>query len=151
MHDLRVKKNKEEDKMKNKKENINKELNRRDFLKTVSTGAIVFMSLPGTAYANRASVTIDVPALVAIDTKVTIKLNVMHNGNNIFHHVEWVYVKVNGKEITRWDFSMFNRTETENFIREVEYTISEPVQIEAEASCNIHGSVGIAKAAIDVK
>ncbi|MBU3947637.1 MAG: class II SORL domain-containing protein [Proteobacteria bacterium] len=110
----------------------------------------LFLSL-GTAYANKASVTIDVPYSAVKDTEVTIKLNIMHNGNNIFHHTEWVYVKVNGKEIARWDFSMTNLPETENFTREVKYTINEPVQIEAEASCNIHGSGGITKAAIDIK
>ncbi|MGB5156552.1 desulfoferrodoxin family protein [Desulfobacterium sp. N47] len=123
----------------------------KKFIKLASYLSVFLLLSLGTAYANKASVVIDASDSVAKGSEVTIKLNVMHNGDNIFHHVEWIYVKVNGKEVARWDFSAFNRPESENFTREVKYTINEPVQIEAEASCNIHGSAGITKAAIDVK
>ncbi len=123
----------------------------KKFVKLVSfLSLFLFLSI-STVSANKSSVTIDAPDSVAKGAEVAIKLNVMHNGNNIFHHTEWVYVKVNGKEIARWDFSMFNRPETENFSREIKYIINEPVQIEAEASCNVHGSSGISKAAINLK
>lgn len=120
-------------------------------IKLILCISVFFLLLAGTAYANKSSVTIDVPESAAKGTEVTIKLNIMHNGNNLFHHTEWAYVKVNGKEIARWDFSMFDRPETENFTEEVKYTIDEPVRIEAEASCNVHGSAGITNAAINVK
>ncbi|MBU1056456.1 MAG: hypothetical protein KKC46_21900 [Proteobacteria bacterium] len=120
-------------------------------IKLILCISVFFFLLAGTAYANKSSVTIDVPESVAKGTEVTIKLNIIHNGNNMFHHTEWVYVKVNGNEIARWDFSTLNRPETENFTEEVKYTVNEPVQIEAEASCNVHGSTGLKNAAINVK
>ncbi|MFH2046571.1 MAG: desulfoferrodoxin family protein [Pseudomonadota bacterium] len=120
-------------------------------IKLILCISVFFLLLAGTASANKSSVTIDAPESVTKGTEVTIKLNVKHDGNNMFHHSEWVYLKINGQEIARWDFSMFNRPETENFTEEVKYTVNEPVQIEAEASCNVHGSTGLKNAAINVK
>lgn len=105
----------------------------------------------GYALADKSAVTIIAPESAAKGTEVTIKLNVTHHGNNMLHHTQWVYIKVNGKEIARWDFSATNTPETEYFTKEIKYTVNEPAQIEAEASCNIHGSAGIAKAAIAIK
>ncbi|WP_320042822.1 desulfoferrodoxin family protein [uncultured Desulfobacter sp.] len=58
------------------------------------------------------------------------------------HHVNWVVLKADGKEIARWDFSAFNRPESGTFSKEVDYTISGPVELTAEANCNMHGSTG---------
>jgi len=111
----------------------------------------IFLLSTGIALADKSAVTIIAPESAAKGTEVTIKLNVTHHGNNMLHYTKWVYIKINGKEIARWDFSATNTPESENFTKEIKYTVNEPAQIEAEASCNIHGSAGIAKAAIAIK
>jgi len=103
------------------------------------------------SFANKSSISLTAPESVSKGTEVTIKVNVTHSGNNMFHYTKWVYVKVNGKEIARWDFSATKTPESENFTKEIKYTVNEPVQIEAEANCNIHGSTGISKASITLK
>ena len=114
-------------------------------LKKFIIPAVIFMiclsSLP--AFADKSSIAIDVPEKVAKGTVVTIKLTITHSGNNFMHYTNWVYVKANGKEIGRWNFSWNNKPENEIFTREVTYTVEEPVTIEAEANCNQHGSKGI--------
>jgi len=109
-----------------------------------------FLSI-GIAFANKSSVSLTAPESVAKGTEVTIKVNVTHSGNNMFHYTNWVYVKINGKEVARWDFSATKTPESENFTKEIKYTANEPAQIEAEANCNIHGSTGISKASITLK
>ena len=112
---------------------------------------VVVLVSSGYALADKSAVTINAPESAAKGTEVTIKLNVAHSGNNMFHYTKWAYIKVNGKEIARWDFSATKTPESENFTKEVKFTINEPAQIEAEAYCNIHGSAGISKAAITIK
>ena len=111
----------------------------------------IFLLSTGIALADKSAVTIIAPESTAKGTEVTIKLNVTHHGNNMFHHTKWVHIKVNGKEIARWDFSATNTPESENFTEEVKFTVSEPARIEAESYCNIHGSAGIAEASITIK
>ncbi len=94
------------------------------------------------AFANKTSVTIEGPESAAKGSEVTIKINVRHDGNNFFHHTKEVFVKANGKEIARWDFSATSRPENEVFTREVKLTLTEPTEIVAEGVCNIHGSDG---------
>ena len=110
-----------------------------------------FVIFSGTALANKTAVTIDTPDTVQKGTEITIKVNVTHKGNNFAHYTNWVYVKANGEEIARWDFSMGNRPENETFIREVKYIVTEPTEITAEGNCNIHGSNGSAVLKINVK
>ena len=112
--------------------------------------AILLLST-GIALADKSAVTIIAPESAAKGTEVTIKLNVTHNGNNMIHYTKWAHIKINGKEIARWDFSATKTPESENFTKEVKFTVNEPAQIEAEANCNIHGSAGISKAAITIK
>ena len=94
------------------------------------------------AFANKTSVTIEGPDSAAKGSEITIKINVRHDGNNFFHYTNQVYVKANGKEIARWDFSATNRPENDVFTKEVKLTITEPTEIVAEGVCNIHGSDG---------
>jgi len=82
-----------------------------------------FLSL-SIAFASKSSVSLTVPESVSKGTEITIKVDVTHIGNNMFHHSNWVYIKVNGKETARWDFSMTNTPESENFTREIKYTVS---------------------------
>jgi desulfoferrodoxin (superoxide reductase-like protein) len=105
----------------------------------------------GTAFANKTSVTIEAPDSAKQGTEISIKINVAHRGNNFVHYTNWVYVKANDKEIARWEFSVGNRSEAENFSREVKYTVTGPVEIIAEGNCNIHGSNGQAALKINVK
>ena len=111
---------------------------------------VYFLSL-GIVFANKSSVSLTAPESVPKGTEVTIKVNVTHSGNNMFHYTKWVYVKINGNEIARWDFSATKTPESENFTREIKYTVNDAVQIEAESNCSIHGSAGIMKAGISVK
>jgi desulfoferrodoxin (superoxide reductase-like protein) len=103
------------------------------------------------AFANKSSVKIDAPDSAKNGEIITIKITVSHSANNFFHHTNWVYVKVNGKEIARWDFSASDRPETEVFTKEVSFKVENSVTIEAEANCNVHGSAGKAEKKIDVK
>jgi desulfoferrodoxin (superoxide reductase-like protein) len=112
---------------------------------------VIFLLSTGAALADKSAVTIIAPESAAKGTEVTIKLNVAHHGNNMLHYTKWAYIKINGKEIARWDFSATNTPESENFTKEVKFTVNEPAQIEAEAYCNIHGSAGIAKASVGIK
>jgi desulfoferrodoxin (superoxide reductase-like protein) len=126
------------------------------FIMKKLVGMILFFSLfyffsAGAAMADKSAVAIDAPQFAEKGTEITIKLNVTHHGNNMFHYTNWVYVKANGKEISRWTFSSTKTPESEYFTKEVKYTINEPVQIEAEANCNLHGSTGVEKTTISVK
>jgi len=102
-------------------------------------------------FANKAAVSIDAPVAVPQGTEITIKLNVTHHGNNWFHHVNWVYLKVNGEEVKRWEFSWKNRPESGNFTRTFTYNVVAPIKVTAEANCNLHGSQGPASLSIDVQ
>jgi desulfoferrodoxin (superoxide reductase-like protein) len=102
-------------------------------------------------FADKTSVEIDAPSAVKKGDTITIKIKVTHNGNNFMHHTSWVYVKAGGKEIGRWEYSMTNLPENENFTKEVTYTVTEPVELEAEGNCNIHGSAGKKTLKISVK
>lgn len=110
---------------------------------------VIFLS--GVAFANETSVTIDDAGMVQKGTEITIAINVSHNGNNLFHHTEWVYVKANDEEIARWAFSMFNRPDDETFTKKIKYTVAGPTEITAQGSCNIHGSAGPAVLKLNVK
>jgi len=102
-------------------------------------------------FANKSSVKIDAPDKAVKGTVATIKLTISHKGNNLFHHTEWVYVKIDGKEIARWEYSFTNLPEDSVFVKEVEYTVNDTITIEAEASCNIHGSAGISEKKIEAE
>ena len=49
---------------------------------------------------------------------------------------------VNEEEVARWDYSWRKRPENKTFTKEINYTINDPIEIKAEANCNIHGSEG---------
>jgi desulfoferrodoxin (superoxide reductase-like protein) len=110
--------------------------------------AVLFTLGASAAYANKASAAIDAPQAAAIGSTITIKVTVTHDANNFIHYTKWAHVLVNGAEVARWDFSSFNRPESSVFTREIQYTVTGPLSIEAEASCNIHGSRGPATATV---
>jgi desulfoferrodoxin (superoxide reductase-like protein) len=94
------------------------------------------------ASANKSSVTIKAPAEAHRNSEVTIVISITHNANSFFHHTEWVYVMVNGKELERWQYSASDRPPGEVFSKEVKVLAAGDLDIKAEASCNMHGSAG---------
>jgi len=103
------------------------------------------------AFANKSSVQVEVPEKAAMGEVILIRLLVSHEGNNFIHYTDWVYVAINGKEVKKWTFSNFDRPESENFILTIEHTMTGPVEITAEADCNIHGSAGITRKDVGIK
>jgi desulfoferrodoxin (superoxide reductase-like protein) len=109
----------------------------------IVSGIVVLLCLiSAPAYANKASAAIDAPEKAKIGDVIKIKITISHRGNNFIHHVDWAYVKINGKEVGRWEFSFHKLPENENFSREVTYTVDGPLTIVAEGDCNMHGSEG---------
>ncbi len=103
------------------------------------------------AFADKSSVEITAPEAAKKGETITIKVKVTHDGNNFLHYTDLVYIKAGGKEIARWEYSMFDRPEEEIFTKEVKFTVNKTVEIEAEANCNIHGSKGKKTVKISVK
>lgn len=112
---------------------------------------LAVLLLPSPGWAGKSSATIEAPATAQKGAEITVKINVAHDGNSMFHHTQRVLVKVNGEEIQRWEFGAFSRPEGEIFSKEFQIAVNEPLEIIAEASCNLHGSAGPAKASIGIK
>lgn len=108
----------------------------------VTMAALLLCLLSAPAFANKTSVAIDAPDSAKKGDVVKIKITVTHSGNNFMHHTDWAYVKMNGKEAGRWEYSFHNLPEDKVFSKEVSYTVDGPFTIEAEGDCNIHGSEG---------
>jgi desulfoferrodoxin (superoxide reductase-like protein) len=99
-----------------------------------------FMLTAGMAFANKSAVKIEAPDEAVKGAEVTVKLHVTHSANNFIHHTKWLKVQANGKEIARWDYSMFHLPEGANFTKEIKVPVNEDLEIVGEASCNIHES-----------
>jgi desulfoferrodoxin (superoxide reductase-like protein) len=132
------------------------EINREEYTmlreRVIVPGIVILLCLiSAPAFANKASAAIDAPEKAKIGAVIKIKVTISHRGDNFIHHVDWAYVKVNGKEIGRWEFSFYNLPESENFSREVSYTVDGPLTIVAEGDCNIHGSEGKAEKKVAVE
>lgn len=109
--------------------------------------AVWFISLSG-AWANKTKVEIKAPAEVKAGTEITITLNVVHKGNSKSHHTDWVYLKINGNEVKRWEYNKNALPSGEVFTVEYKTVVNEDLKIEAEGHCNIHGTTGPANAVI---
>ena len=103
---------------------------------------LLFMCLVPPVSADKSSVTIDAPETVKKGTEITIKVTAFHDSNNMFHYTNWLYIMVNDKEVARWDYTWRKKPDGNTFTKEITYTINEPVEIKAEANCNVHGSEG---------
>jgi desulfoferrodoxin (superoxide reductase-like protein) len=126
----------------------------RGIIRAGLTGLFSFMILlfaAQTSYANKSSVAISAPETAVMGSEVTVKLTISHSANNFFHYTNWVWLKVNEKEYARWDFTRSNRPEAAVFSREVKIKVNGPVELTAEANCNLHGSAGPAVWKISVK
>jgi desulfoferrodoxin (superoxide reductase-like protein) len=118
---------------------------RREFLK----GSLVFAgtailggAVPVNAWANKAEAKIEAPESAAKGSEIAIRVTVIHNADSYFHHVEWLWIQVNGNEIARWDYTASNRPEGATFTKEIKYKVEGDAEIKAKASCNMHGSAG---------
>jgi desulfoferrodoxin (superoxide reductase-like protein) len=107
--------------------------------------------MSGTARADKASVSIQVPSAVSQGSETVITLTVKHSANNFFHHTEWVYVTVNDKEVSRWSYTASNLPPGGVFTKQIKVAATKDLTITAEASCNLHGSAGATSAKIAVK
>ena len=104
---------------------------------------LLIVCLVSPVSADKSSVTIDAPETVTKGTEITIKVTATHDANNFLHYTNWLYIMINDKEVARWDYSWRKRPEDKTFTKEITYTVNEPVEIKAEANCNIHGSEGL--------
>ena len=122
-------------------------MTRRVFIFKMLVSAIaLFCSRP--AWANKAAVSIEVPRTAAKGSEITIRVTVTHSSNSFFHHTEWLWIKANGKEIRRWEYSGSNLPEGATFTKEIKWKVEGDTEIEAKASCNLHGSQGEEKVKI---
>ena len=126
-------------------------MNRRDFI--VASGVLVAgLLVPGgTAWANKAETKIEVPQSAARGSEITIRVTVTHSANNFFHHVEWLWIQMNGKEINRWEYSATNLPESATFTKEIKYVVDGDMEIKGKASCNLHGSANEAVVKVTAK
>jgi len=107
-----------------------------------ATFVLLFTCLVTTVSADKSSVIIVAPETAAKGTEITIKVTAFHDSNNMFHYTNWLYLMVNDNEVARWDYSWRKRPEENTFTKEITYTVTEPLEIKAEANCNVHGSEG---------
>jgi desulfoferrodoxin (superoxide reductase-like protein) len=105
----------------------------------------------GVCFADKAAVTIEAPDQAVKGTEVVVRLHVTHSANSFFHYTNWVQVKVNGKDTALWEYSLTNRPEGAIFTKEAKLMVNEPLEILAEANCNLHGSQGPARKKISLK
>ena len=121
-------------------------------VKKIAASALIILHCCAiAAYANASAVEITVPENAKAGSVITITVKVIHNANNIFHFTDWAWIKVDGKEVARWDFTWNHRPESNIFTREISYTVTGPAVVSAKANCNLHGSAGERSAAISVK
>jgi desulfoferrodoxin (superoxide reductase-like protein) len=115
----------------------------------LSVLAVFCFSLAG-VLANKTNVEVKAPAEVKAGTEITITIAVTHKGNSKSHHTDWVFLNINGKEVQRWNYGKDSLPLTENFTIEYTYIANEPLTIEAEGHCNIHGSTGLKTTTVKV-
>jgi len=117
----------------------------------VSAIGVFFIGLPRPCRADRAEASIEGPREVSKGEEVVLKVTFSHSSNTPSHYVEWAYVRVNGKEVARWDFTPEKLPESARFTREVRGKIEGDTEITAQGSCNKHGSKGQATLRIRAK
>lgn len=111
----------------------------------------IFILFSSGIFANKTEVKIIAPEKAAKGTEVTIKIEVTHMGNSAGHHTDWVWIKINGKEYKKWEYTKDNLPENQNFTLEIKIKVEENLEIIAEGNCNKHGSKGENKVTIKVE
>jgi len=119
----------------------------------IMMAAVVFIITVynGVSLADKSAVSIEAPDQAAQGTEITVKIHVAHSANSFFHYTDGVKVIVNGNEAALWEYSASNRPEDAKFTKEIKLTITGPMEITAEANCNLHGSQGPATKMIRLK
>jgi len=112
---------------------------------------IVLLLFTTGVFANKTSVTVVAPEKVKKGTEITVKVEVKHMGNSRGHHTDWVWIKVNGKEIKKWVYSKTSLPEDANFTLEFKVMADQDLEIIAEGNCNKHGSKGEDKVTVKVE
>ena len=108
----------------------------------------VFFFTSFSLLANKTSVEVNAPSEIKKGTEVTLIVNVFHKGNSKSHHTDWVVLKINGKEVKKWQYDKSSLPPGGDFVLEFKYAVTEDLAIEAQGNCNIHGSAGISKETI---
>lgn len=98
--------------------------------------------------ANKTSVEIKAPSEFKKGTDLTIVINVMHKGNSKMHHTDWVLLKINGKEVKKWEYNKENLPSDGDFTLEYKVNVDGDLNIEAQGHCSIHGSAGVQSAKV---
>ncbi|PLX10570.1 MAG: hypothetical protein C0597_16505 [Marinilabiliales bacterium] len=118
------------------------------------TGIVAFLALilfSTGAFANKTSVKIVVPEKAEAGTEITIKIEVSHMGNSRGHHTDWVWLKINGKEVKKWVYTKDSLPDDANFVLEYKIKADKNLEIIAEGDCNRHGSKGEDKVTVIVE
>ena len=113
----------------------------------------IFISLlfSVSAFANKTSVKVIAPEKAEKGTEIIIKIEVSHIGNTKGHYTDWVWVKVNGEEYKKWEYSKENLPENQNFTLEFKIKAESNLEIVVEGNCNKHGSKGEDKVTVVVE
>jgi desulfoferrodoxin (superoxide reductase-like protein) len=80
--------------------------------------------------------------------EAAIRIVETRKGNSFVHCTEWARLDVDGKTISRVEFTRSNHPDDAAFTKEVKVKVPGTMEVAAEASCNVHGSAGPAKATI---
>jgi hypothetical protein len=107
------------------------------------SAAFLWMALvPAAGLANQAAVKIDAPEEAARGDVVVITINVMHDANLAKDHVNWVWLKLNGRQVRKWVFTREHLPESNNFSLKYQFIMSGDTTVSAEGNCIMHGSAG---------
>lgn len=105
----------------------------------ISGIAVIFLAV-APALANKSAIRIEVPETVEQGQALEIVLHVSHSGNNFMHYTQLVELKINGEVVETWEYSATSKPPEEEFTLTYIYPAAEDLEIEARASCNLHGS-----------
>ena len=122
---------------------------KNQMLKTLFSVALVLI-IPVSAMANKTSVELTAPEKAEKGSEVTVVIHVKHMGNSATHFTDWVSVKINGKEVKRWEYNKKERPEAGNFTLEYKFVLNEKSKIVVQGNCSKHGSAGPKEVVIDV-
>lgn len=122
---------------------------KNQMLKTLFSVALVLF-IPVSAMANKTSVELTAPEKAEKGSEVTVIIHVKHMGNSAPHFTDWVSVKINGKEVKRWEYNKKERPEAGNFTLEYKFVLNEKSKIVVQGNCYKHGSAGPKEVVIDV-
>jgi desulfoferrodoxin (superoxide reductase-like protein) len=103
------------------------------------------------AFANKTSVKVVAPEKAKVGTEITIKIEVSHMGNSRGHHTDWVSLKINGKEVKKWEYTKDILPENSTFTLEYKIKTDKNLEIIAQGHCNRHGSKGEDKVTVIVE